>query len=161
MSQAPEREHALGRGQEVIDERGFEHRGSRSWRTWRWVPVGIGAAAVGLLAVRDPSRSGSYGFCPLHAVTGLDCPFCGGLRGTYALLHGDVATALDHNLLLPLYLGVLVAVGVKAFRGPRPDRFGDLGTGRGRLWVWGLVAVTLVFFVVRNLPWFPYLDARA
>lgn len=134
---------------------------ARSWRVWRWVPIGVGAAALGVLALRDPNQSGSYGFCPLHALTGLDCPFCGGLRGTYALLHGDVATALDHNLLLPLYLGVFVAVGVIAFRGTRAGGFGDVRSGRGRLLVWGLVAVTTVFFVVRNLPWFPYLDARA
>jgi hypothetical protein len=118
-------------------------------------------AALGVVAVRDPNQSGSYGFCPFHALTGLDCPFCGGLRGTHALLHGDVATALDHNLLLPLYLGVLMALGVMAFRGTNPGAFSGLRTGRGRLLVWALVAVTVVFFVVRNLPWFPYLDARA
>ena len=111
--------------------------------------------------MRDPNQSGSYGYCPLHSLTGLDCPFCGGLRGTSALLHGDIATALDHNLLLPVYLGVLVVVGVVAFRGSGFGRLGDLGNGRGRLVMWGLVAITLAFFVIRNLPWFPYLDARA
>ena len=55
-----------------------------------------------MLAVRNPNVSGSYGVCPFKAVTGWDCPFCGGLRGTYALIHGDVATALDRNVLLPV-----------------------------------------------------------
>src|SRR5512147_2498651 len=106
-------------------------------RVWRWVPLGAAVGALGVVAVRDPNQAGSYGFCPLHALTGLDCPFCGGLRGTHALLHGDVSTALDHNLLLPLYLGVLVAVGVMAFRGTRPGAFDDVRRGRGRFWVWG------------------------
>ena len=84
--------------------------------------VGGRAAAVGVgfLALRDPNQSGSYGFCPLHSLTGLDCPFCGGLRGTSALLHGDIATALDHNVLLPVYLvGLAVLIGV-VLRGSPP-----------------------------------------
>jgi hypothetical protein len=33
------------------------------------------------------------------------------------------------------------------------------GAVASRRWWWALGAVTLVFFVVRNLPWFPYLDS--
>jgi hypothetical protein len=129
----------------------------------RWAWAAGGAATLGLLWARDPNQAGSYGYCPLRAFTGLDCPFCGGLRGTYALMHGDVATALNHNLLLPLFLGVVLALAVRAWR--RAD-----GTSRRRsspgvvagapvaLW-WALAAVTAIFFVVRNLPWFPYLDS--
>jgi hypothetical protein len=92
------------------------------------------------------------------------------MRGTYALLHGDVATALDHNALLPLYLGIAVALGVGAFvRAGRHDGVADgsqprrTALGRVRpaaLW-WALGAVSIVFLVVRNLPWFPYLDSAA
>jgi hypothetical protein len=93
-------------------------------------------------------------------LTGLDCPFCGGLRGTHDLLHGNVAAALDHNLLLPVFLGVLAFV-VAAASNERASRwFAQWRTGRGRVVAWVLLAVVLVFFVVRNLPWFPYLDAR-
>ncbi len=142
---------------------------TRRHATERWAWVAGGAAAVGLLALRDPNTSGSYGFCPLLAVTGLDCPLCGGLRGTSALLHGDVATALDHNALLPLFLGVAIVFAVTAFvRAGRVDS--ELAASRSRvrpltirpavLW-WSLGVVTAVFFVVRNLPWFPYLDSVA
>ncbi len=78
-------------------------------------PLAVGAAALGacaLLAVRDPNQTGSYGLCPFKAVTGLDCPGCGLLRGTAALLHGDPIRALDHNVFLPVVLVVLaVAYG--------------------------------------------------
>ena len=118
---------------------------------WAWA-VG-GAATLGVLLARDPNQVGSYGFCPLRAVTGLDCPLCGGLRGTYALLHGDIATALDHNVLLPLFLVAAVAAGVavrvRGFRAPSTV-----------VW-WSLGAVIAVFFVLRNLPWFPYLASGA
>ena len=134
---------------------------SRTSRSLRWLPATAAAAAVGIIAVRDPGTAGSYGFCPLQQLTGLDCPFCGGLRGTHELLHGDLVAALDHNLLLPLYLGVLVFVVAAASREATSRRFAEWRTGRGRLVAWLLVVLVLVFFVLRNLPWFPYLDARA
>jgi hypothetical protein len=118
---------------------------------WAWV-VG-GAATAGLLLARDPNQVGSYGFCPLRAVTGLDCPLCGGLRGTYALMHGDLATALDHNVLLPLLLVAAVALGVAA-------RVRDGWTPSPAVW-WTIGGVAAVFFVLRNLPWFPYLASGA
>ncbi len=44
-----------------------------------------------------------------------DCPACGGMSGTYSLLHRDVASAIDHNALLlgfyPLVLLRLSAFG--------------------------------------------------
>lgn len=142
---------------------------TRRHATERWAWVAGGTATVGLLALRDPNTSGSYGFCPLLALTGLDCPLCGGLRGTYALLHGDVATALDHNALLPLFLGVAIALAVSAFvRSGSVDpasvgtssRLRPLTIRPAALW-WSLGVATAVFFVVRNLPWFPYLDSVA
>jgi hypothetical protein len=126
-------------------------RASR-WELWFWPAAGLGAA--GLLLARDPNATGSYGLCPLLATTGLDCPFCGGLRGTHALLQGDVARALDHNLLLPVFLVVVVLLIVSAVR----RSVGQAGRTRRWLW-WGLGAVTTLFFLARNLPWFPYLDS--
>jgi len=120
---------------------------------------GLGVAGLGLLAVRNPNVSGSYGYCPFKAITGWDCPFCGGLRGTYALVHGDVATALDHNVLLPLMLAGLVGVGWRWSRGT-PVRWS--GTSRtGRLWVVAAVVVLAVFWLARNLPALGYLRSSA
>lgn len=42
--------------------------------------------------------------CPLHALTGLECPFCGGQRMVRALLHADWATAYACNPFLLLSL---------------------------------------------------------
>ncbi len=138
-----------------------------SVQRWAWAAGGV--ATLGLLWARDPNPAGSYGFCPLRALTGLDCPFCGGLRGTYALMHGDVATALDHNLLLPLFLGVAVLLAGRAWvRAGRPSGNAERTAGNPRsvagapvaLW-WALAALTALFFVMRNLPWFPYLSSTA
>lgn len=121
--------------------------------------VAGGTATLGVLLARDPNQAGSYGFCPLKAVTGLDCPLCGGLRGTYALMHGDVAAALDHNALLPLVLGVALALGVGAWRRAGTAATAPTWTTRSTLVWWVLGATTAVFFVLRNLPWFPYLGS--
>ena len=127
-------------------------RGRTRWAVGAWA-LG-GAASAGLLLARDPNVPGAYGFCPLQAVTGLDCPLCGGLRGTHALLHGDVGAALDHNLLLPVFLVAGVALAVSAAR-RRP-----LAGSRATRLMWAAVLVAAVAFgVLRNLPWFPWLSS--
>ncbi|HEY0499891.1 MAG TPA: DUF2752 domain-containing protein [Kutzneria sp.] len=54
--------------------------------------------------------------CWFHAMTGADCPFCGGSRALGALLHGDVLGALRFNafavlVLLPAAVAGLVLLG--------------------------------------------------
>lgn len=65
-----------------------------------------------------------YGLpCPFRAVTGWDCPFCGGTRLGSALLHGDLAAAWAFNpaVLVGLVIvsGLGVAWVVERFGGPR------------------------------------------
>jgi hypothetical protein len=127
-----------------------------------WVPaVVVGAVALGtciLLNVRDPNESGSWGFCPFKLATGgLDCPGCGLLRGTRALTRGDIGAALDHNVLIVPILGtMLVAYGVWAARS-----FGWRNTTfrADARWVWLAGPILVAFWVMRNLPWFPFLDS--
>lgn len=118
---------------------------------------GIFAAGVGVLAVRDPNVSGSYGVCPFKAVTGWDCPFCGGLRGTYSLMHGDVATALDHNVLLPVFLTGMVALVWGVWR--RWDFAGWARSRHGRWLIASAVLLLVAFWVARNLPGMTYLSS--
>lgn len=120
---------------------------------------GTVVAGLAIVAVRDPNASGSYGYCPFKALTGWDCPFCGGLRGTYALLHGEVATALDHNILVPFFLTGLVLLLWATWRGWRLAAL----TGRraGRIMLGVTAAVLVVFWVARNLPGLEYLFSTA
>src|SRR5438128_10140359 len=46
--------------------------------------------------------------CPLHALTGLDCPVCGSTRALTALLGGHWREALGHDPLFVIGLGVLL-----------------------------------------------------
>jgi hypothetical protein len=125
----------------------------------RWTGLVVGVVLVAYVALVDPARGGLYPRCPSRLLLGLDCPFCGGLRGTHDLLHGDVAGALDHNLLLPAYL-IAAAVLVGTYLMPLIGR----PAPPIRLPRWTMVAAAVVvvaFTVARNLPGFDYLASGA
>lgn len=116
-------------------------------------PVGVLAAVAGAFAyvgAVDPNEPGHYPVCPLLRYTGLLCPGCGGLRSAHALVRGDVAAALQNNALAVAGFALLAVLWtvwvVRSVRG-RPPRL-DLSPAR----LWAVGALTLVFTVVRNLP---------
>ncbi len=118
-------------------------------------PVLVGAAGLSaavILHVRDPHDQGAYGFCPFLALTGLPCPGCGGLRAVNDLSHGDVLGALSSNVLAVALLGLLgvlwLSWTIRRSRGE--DRPMIQMSNRAGLLV---LAVFLVFGIVRNTPW--------
>lgn len=123
--------------------------------------AGVGLTA-GLLFAVDPNRPGVYPVCPTQLLFGVDCPACGGLRGTHALVHGDVATALDHNVLLPLAVVTLVVFGVRWFRQAWRGEVPAVTARQSRQRTVTLIVVMVVliaFGVVRNFV--PYLSSAA
>ena len=121
--------------------------------------IGLGLLMVlpslpgGLIVLRAltlPRNSpGLPDLCPLHRITGLWCPLCGGTRATRELMHGNLWAAVGYNpfaLVLEVVVMVLVARWLLAWlRGRRRP----LVTGREGI----LLGVALaVFAVVRNLP---------
>ena len=60
--------------------------------------------------------------CPFKALTGWNCPACGGLRMTHDLLHGDLAAAAVDNVFLLVGVPALLAwILVRWRRGQRID----------------------------------------
>ncbi|MGU3501928.1 DUF2752 domain-containing protein [Mycobacterium sp. C31M] len=112
------------------------------------IGAGIGVAgALAYIGLGDPHRPGFFPTCPFRALTGWECPACGGLRMTHDVLHGDLAAAVTDNLFL------LIAI---------PALLGWLAMRRrqGRTLMPPAATVTvivalLVWTVVRNLPGFP------
>jgi hypothetical protein len=120
----------------------------------------VGAFFAGGLALSALYATTGVGLpCPFRAVTGWDCPLCGGTRMGAALLDGDVLAAFGHNplaligLLILGLLGVLWAV--EAVGGPAvrlPRRLAErLRRVRPAQWlVVGLLAA-VSYTIVRNL----------
>jgi len=112
---------------------------------------GVLAASV-LLHLRDPHRSGSWGYCPWLMLTGTYCPGCGGLRAVNDLTHADLAAAASSNLLLVAALPALAAWWLRTLA----DRWRGVGrhvpAGRQLRVAGGVLALAVVFAVARNTP---------
>ncbi len=131
---------------------------------WR-EPATIGVVAAGataLLAVGNPNTT-HIPLCPLKALTGLDCPFCGSLRAVHSLTHLRLGEALDHNLIFTVAAPFLVAAWVvwltRSIRGTGPD-----GRAKPELPRWAMAALVVVvaaFGVARNVPAFHWLGSTA
>lgn len=92
--------------------------------------------------------------CSIKQITGFNCVSCGATRATFALLRGDIATAVYYNplyiiflcWLMYLYVRLVISLFVRPYRSYRlqPD------------WKWAAVAAVIIFFftLIRNLPFY-------
>ncbi|MBO9520389.1 MAG: DUF2752 domain-containing protein [Nocardioidaceae bacterium] len=125
---------------------------------WRRVRAPLGTAAGLALAsaalrFRDPHQSGSWGFCPFKAMTGLDCPFCGGLRGVNDLTHGRVVDAWHSNALFVSLLPVIAGAWL-AWLGARwSGRASSPSTRTTNTVTLVLLVLSVGFGIYRNTPW--------
>ncbi|TMR89510.1 DUF2752 domain-containing protein [Nonomuraea basaltis] len=122
-------------------------------------PLGVAAGAgavVAFVGVVDPNQPGHYPTCPFLWITGLYCPGCGTLRTIHALAHLDPVAALGLNPLavamIPFLLFWWGRWVVRAWQG-RPRRV----TLAHPAWLWAFLAVVMVYWVVRNLPFGAFL----
>jgi hypothetical protein len=123
------------------------------------IACGLVLAAT-VLYHNPPGHSWVTPPCMMHKMTGLHCPGCGSTRATYALLHGDFAGAMKKNIIFVLalpFLGLWSArTAWRWVRGhPSPPTTPDRVTFQLRL-SWAIVAIVLLFSVLRNLPWAPF-----
>jgi hypothetical protein len=113
--------------------------------------LGTGAVVLGGLAyvgIGDPhSPRFLFPACPFKALTGLDCPGCGGLRMTHDVLHGDLAAAAADNIFL--LVGLPLLFGWMLVRWRR----GETLMTKSVLAV--IIVAAISWTVVRNLPGFP------
>jgi hypothetical protein len=119
------------------------------------VVVALAAGGLSVIYLLDPSSSDLYPPCPFRSLTGFYCPGCGTLRALHQLTLGHPVAALDLNplmvLLLPFVAYFLASHAVLAVTG-RPLRKFFV---RPAL-IWTLLGIILVYWLLRNLPGYPF-----
>ena len=106
----------------------------------------LGAAVCIVLLLVPPGSAHAKWLpkCMFHQLTGLYCPGCGATRALSAMLHGDMKASLHNNLLLfPLLALIAVLIVKPEISLKRPVAV-------------AIVAVVLLFTILRNIPAAPF-----
>ncbi|MFN2518733.1 MAG: DUF2752 domain-containing protein [Jatrophihabitantaceae bacterium] len=122
-------------------------------RARQGAPLRFGAGVLALTAADvaiDPTKT-HVPLCPLRSLTGLWCPFCGGLRAVADLARGQVGTALQDNALLVAAVPFAVVLW---WTWVQRVRTGGAVPRLPRSVTAGVLMLLIAFAVVRNLPWF-------
>lgn len=108
-------------------------------------------AAVAALSAVDPTRHMLTPPCPYLTLTGIACPGCGLTRCVHFLLRGDLARAFAYNPWAFISAPAAVAFALL------PSVADEVRTLRVRTGIsWVMLVVTLVFWVWRNTPLYPF-----
>ncbi len=108
-----------------------------------------------LLYFKKPGDTIILPHCPFHTLTGFFCPGCGSLRAIHELLHGRIWSALDLNPLMVIsipFLGyAFLSYSLLSIRGKGLPQI-----IKRPIWIWLILAVIIIFWVLRNLPFWPF-----
>jgi hypothetical protein len=115
----------------------------------------LAVATLGFLYVFNPATTSLYPTCPFFWATGCYCPGCGTLRALHQLVRGHLSAAFGLNPLtvasLP-FLGYWVVSEAKLAVMGYPLRKIFLSPRA----VWALLVLILAYWVLRNLPFYPF-----
>jgi hypothetical protein len=126
----------------------------------RAIWVGLGtlalAGAAWLLYRNGPSGVPWLPDCVFHRLSGLHCPGCGMTRAASAFLHGNPVAAFRFNpvgvVLLPL---AMLGLGIEMIGWIREKPLAwRLRPGRRAGWT--IVGILIAFWILRNVPWWPF-----
>lgn len=130
-----------------------------SMHRMRWTLISsmlVGVLVLACLLLEHGPHATFWPKCLFHQYTGLHCAGCGMTRASHALLQGDPITAFRYNpLVMGLFaLGLLAAIWELVARVSGKDLPFRI---RPRLaMVWVLIGLFLAFWVLRNIPAWPF-----
>ena len=129
----------------IVQRKGLQHA----------LVLGFITPSIIFLFLFDPASSIFYAPCIFHKLTGFCCPGCGSLRALHQILHGNLVKAFGLNPLMVLslpflgyvFLSRVVLVGRKR---SKPGVFIP------DFWIWIIGTVILGFWILRNIPLYPF-----
>lgn len=94
--------------------------------------------------------------CPFYVFTSLYCPGCGSQRALSSLLHADFIQAANFNLLLVLSLPlILYSALISLLNSFRKNQLKQQ-LFYSPLFVKTVLVVVVAFFILRNIPSYPF-----
>lgn len=106
-----------------------------------------------MLYIVPPEHNPWLPSCALRSLTGFYCPGCGLTRALHHLLHGHISAACRMNPGIFLILPVLgYALVTELF----PALANNQRTDRRPTASWALLALLMIFWVIRNIPTYPF-----
>jgi Protein of unknown function (DUF2752) len=111
-----------------------------------WRAVFFAAAILGgalFFRFVNPQAELSFLHCPFLALTGLQCPGCGTMRGLHALMHGEFVRAFALNPMAMVMIPVLI------FYAGRAAIFPEAESERSPLPMQIIAGVVIIFWVLR------------
>lgn len=117
--------------------------------------IGLGLAGAFYVRHFNPSAQGIFPRCPFNLLTGMYCPGCGLTRAFHQLLNGNILGALDYNIMVLFWVPFFTYLGISLLL------IGIRGRGLPHFippnWlVMFFVVAMMVFWVVRNIPVYPF-----
>lgn len=113
------------------------------------------AAIMTYYYFEDPAVQ-PYPPCPFYFITGLYCPGCGSSRALHQLLHGNFLKALDYNPLMVISIPFVIYLFLSQYQ---IELFGRRVARRvlfNKTFYTLLLIIIFVYWVIRNIPCYPF-----
>ncbi|MFC3877535.1 DUF2752 domain-containing protein [Winogradskyella maritima] len=123
------------------------------------IHISIAIVLISILSLYffiDPSDTALFPKCPFLSMTNLYCPGCGSQRAVHDILQGNILEGFRHNylfLLLGLVLGYQFYIFLKSRKGqPTENLLRQSKVTRG------ILILVILFWILRNIPVFPFTE---
>lgn len=120
------------------------------------VPVVIVSGVILFYFLFDARKTAWLPQCPFHLFTGLLCPGCGSQRALSSILHGEFLQAMRFNILLIASLPFLLYSATVMVINKTTGHTIIQKIFYSTFFVRVVLIVILVFWILRNLPVFPF-----
>ena len=108
-----------------------------------------------LFFLLNPSEHQLFPRCIFNTVTGYYCPGCGSQRAIHSLLHLNFAGVVGNNFL---FIPAVAAVAYHYAHQPLNKKFGwklpNILYKKHTPWI--IFGIILLFWLLRNLPFYPF-----